>query len=396
MPASIPRVVWLLGLVSLLMDLSSEMIHSLLPVYLVSVLGASTISLGLVEGAGESIALICKVVSGSVSDRFARRKPLVAFGYGLAAITKPLFPLANSVGLVFCARFLDRIGKGIRGSPRDALLADATPSDVRGAAYGLRQSLDTAGALLGPLAAIGLMSVFSQNIRAVFWVAAIPAFVALILLAAGVHEPQRGDQPATQESPLSRRSLSQFGRGFWGVVLVGAVVTMARFSEAFLVLRTSEAGLPIGWTPMALLVMNATYFVSAYPAGSISDRIGRPLLLVSGLLVLILADLVLAFGPNLASILSGIAVWGLHLGLTQGIFAALVADHAPAELRGTAFGIFNFICGMFALLASLLAGALWHFYGPVATFLAGAVFAAVALAALLVGDAKPSKELTNV
>jgi MFS family permease len=383
MPASIPRVVWLLGLVSLLMDLSSEMIHSLLPIYLLSVLGASTLSLGLVEGAAEATALISKVFSGTLSDRFARRKPLVVLGYGLAAITKPLFPLANSVGLVFCARFFDRIGKGIRGSPRDALLADAAPPDVRGGAYGLRQSLDTAGALLGPLLAIALMYAFSDEIRTVFWIAVIPAFLAVALLVIGVREPHKHKQPSGRNPSLNWRSLNQFGKGFWIITVIGAVVTMARFSEAFLVLRASDAGLRIAWTPLALVVMNATYVLSAYPAGRVSDRIDRVWLLVAGLVVLIVADVALALGQNVATVLIGVAIWGLHMGLTQGVFAALVADNAPAELRGSAFGIFNFLSGLVALVSSVLAGLLWQVYSPAATFLAGTVFAAAALTALL-------------
>jgi MFS family permease len=382
MPASIPRVVWLLGLVSLMMDLSSEMIHALLPIYLVSVLGASTISLGLVEGAAEATALISKVFSGTLSDRFAERKPLVVLGYGLAAVTKPLFPLANSVGVVFVARFVDRIGKGIRGSPRDALLADATPPEVRGAAFGLRQSLDTAGALLGPLAAIALMYAFSDNIRAVFWIAVIPAVLAVTVLVIGVREPSRHEQPAEPTPSLSLQSISQFNKGFWIVTFVGAVFTMARFSEAFLVLRASDAGLQIAWTPLALVVMNATYVLSAYPAGHVSDRIDRVWLLISGLVALIVADIALAFGQNVTTVLIGIGVWGLHMGLTQGVFAALVADNAPPELRGTAFGIFNFVSGLVTLVSSVLAGALWQLYGPAATFLAGSVFAAAALVAL--------------
>jgi MFS family permease len=382
--SGLPRVIWVLGLVSLCMDLSSELIHSLLPVFLTSVIGASTLTLGLVEGVAESTALISKVFAGVVSDRFPRRKPLVVFGYGLAALTKPLFPLATSAWWVLGARLFDRIGKGIRGSPRDALVADLTPAEVRGAAYGLRQSLDTAGALLGPLGAILLMRLLAENVRAVFWIAAIPAFVAVAVLIFGVKEPERHVESTTLHALPRRRELGRFGKGFWIVTAVGAVVTMARFSEAFLVLRANDAGLSLTWTPIALVVMNATYVASAYPAGRLSDRVDRVWLLAVGLATLIVADLVLAVGERVTIVLAGVAVWGLHMGLTQGIFAALVADAAPADLRGTAFGVFNFVSGLAALLASLVAGALWHWSGPAATFFAGALFSAAALIGLLI------------
>jgi len=381
--ARLPRVVWLLGLVSLCMDLSSEMIHALLPVFLVTELGAGTLTLGLVEGIAESTASISKVFSGALSDRFTRRKPLVVLGYGLAAVTKPLFALATSAWWVLAARFVDRIGKGIRGSPRDALVADLTPAPVRGAAYGLRQSLDTAGALLGPLAAIALMGLLAENVRLVFWIAAVPAFAAVAVLVAGVKEPQRHVDPNTPRALPRWRDLRQLGGAFWAVTTIGAVITLARFSEAFLVLRAHDAGLSLTWTPLALAVMNVTYVASAYPAGRLSDHIDRVWLLVIGLAVLIVADIALAWGEQVATILAGVAIWGLHMGLTQGLFSALVADAAPAELRGSAFGMFNFVSGLVALVASLLAGGLWHWYGPSATFYAGALVSAAAMVGLL-------------
>jgi MFS family permease len=365
------------------MDFSSELIHSLLPVFLVTTLGASTLTLGLVEGIAEGTALISKVFSGVLSDRFARRKPLVVLGYGLAALSKPLFPLATSAAWVLGARFMDRIAKGIRGAPRDALVADATPPAVRGAAYGLRQALDTAGALLGPLAAIFLMGLLGDNVRAVFWIAAIPAFAAVVVLVVGVKEPQRHVDPNAPQALPRWRDLAQLGGAFWAVATIGAVITLARFSEAFLVLRANQAGLSFAWTPLALAVMNATYVASAYPAGRLSDRIDRVWLLVIGLAVLIVADIMLAWGEQVATILAGVAIWGLHMGLTQGLLAALVADTAPAELRGSAFGMFNFVSGLVALVASLLAGGLWHWYGPAPTFYVGAFFSAAALAGLL-------------
>ncbi|MCI0379101.1 MAG: MFS transporter [Gemmataceae bacterium] len=364
------------------MDLSSEMIHSLLPLFLVS-LGAGAFTLGIIEGIAEGTASISKVFSGTLSDQFARRKPLVVLGYGLAAASKPLFPLADSAIWVFFARFADRIGKGIRGAPRDALLADATPQEIRGAAYGLRQSLDTAGALVGPLAAVALMQLLTNNIRAVFWIATVPAVVAVAVLVFGVKEPTRHVDARPLNAFPRRRDLEQLGSAFWIVVVIGAIFTLARFSEAFLVLLANERGMSLALAPLAMAAMNFTYVLSAYPAGRVSDRIGRPGLLMIGLAILIAADVVLAVGQNLTLVFIGVALWGLHMGLTQGLLAAMVADTAPAELRGSAFGLFHFVNGAAAIAASLLAGGLWQWYGPTLTFLAGAIFSAVALGGLL-------------
>lgn len=374
------------------MDLSSEMIHSLLSVYLVSVIGASTLTLGLVEGIAEGTASISKVFSGVLSDWLGRRKPLVVLGYSLAALSKPLFPLATSAAWVLGARFVDRIGKGIRGAPRDALLADATPPDVRGAAYGLRQSLDTAGALLGPLVAIALMHLLHDNIRAVFWVAVLPAFLAVTVLILGVEEPERHVDQRPRSTLPRWHDLFELGGSFWLVAVIGAIFTLARFSEGFLALRAYDLGLSLAWTPLAMVVMNFTYVFSAYPAGQLSDRIGRTALLTVGLVTLIVADIVLALAPNLTIVLLGVALWGLHLGLTQGLFAAMVADTAPADLRGSAFGIFYFVSGVAAIAASLIAGGLWQWYGPKFTFLAGAAFSAAALTGLRLSRLTPGDD----
>jgi MFS family permease len=365
------------------MDLSSEMIHGLLPVFLVSTLGASTITLGLIEGIAEGTASIAKIFSGVLSDQMGRRKPLVLLGYGLAALSKPLFPLANSAAWVFVARFADRIGKGIRGAPRDALVADATPSKIRGAAFGLRQALDSAGALLGPLAAIALMYLLADNLRAVFWVAIIPAFIAVAALAVGVEEPQHPTSNRKEAETVHWRDVRALGQPFWAVVVIGTLFTLARFSEAFLIVRASDAGLSLTSTPLALAVMNVTYVASAYPAGLMSDRMGREKLLLLGMGVLVVADVVLIVAVSLNGILFGIALWGLHLGVTQGLLSALVADTAPEHLRGSAFGVFYFATGLATVLASVMAGAVWKWSGPQFTFGVGAVFSAVALIGLI-------------
>lgn len=382
----LPATVWALGLTSLFMDISSELIHGLLPLFLVLNLGASAAMLGLIEGVAEATAQVTRIFSGWLSDRLQRRKALAVLGYGLAAATKPLFPLASSVGTVLFARFADRIGKGIRAAPRDALIADVTPPEQRGAAFGLRQSLDTVGAVLGPAAAIGLMVLFSDDIRTVLWFAVPPALIAVAILMFGVREPDAPLKP--QKAPLSLKEAAQLGRPYWLVVGAGAVFTLARFSEAFLVLRAQNAGLAIALAPAVIAVMSLVFALSAYPAGRLQDKFGSRPLLLAGLAALIAADLLLGLGPSLVAIFAGIALWGLHMGLTQGVLAALVAASAPARLRGTGFGLFGLVTGLFSLIASVLAGSLWVWIGPDATFAAGAGFAAIALIAfLLLGEA---------
>ena len=378
----IPRSVWALGLVSLFMDLSSEMIHALLPLYLVTVLGASTLTVGFIEGVAEATASITKIFSGALSDYLGKRKLLAALGYGLAAFTKPIFPLASSIAWLTAARFIDRIGKGIRGAPRDALIADLTPSELRGNAFGLRQSLDTIGAVLGPLAAIIFMAAFANDFTAVFWIAVVPAFVSLAIIVFVVHEPQRPPGSRAVHAPLSRAELGRLGTGYWIIVSVAAIFTLARFSEAFLLLRAQSVGLHLAYVPAVMVLMNVTYTLSAWPAGALSDSIGRYGVLSVGFVLLMLADLVLALGNSVFAIMAGVALWGLHMGLTQGLLAALVADTAPAELRGTAFGMFNLVTGVALLAASILAGALWDQAGPSGTFFAGALITAIALASL--------------
>jgi len=378
----LPASIWALGLVSLLMDISSEMIHSLLPVFMVAALGVSMLTVGLIEGAAEATALILKVFSGVLSDWWGRRKPLAILGYGLGALSKPLFALATTVGLVVAARLLDRVGKGIRGAPRDALVADLAPPGMRGAAFGLRQSLDTVGAFLGPLLAMGLMLLWANDFRAVFWVAVLPAALCVVLLVVGVREPER-PAGAARANPIRRESLRRLGPAYWGVVALGAVFTLARFSEAFLVLRMQQGGLPLALTPLVLVLMNVVFALGAYPLGKLSDTARHTTLLAGGLVVLIAADALLAFtGQGIAAWL-GIALWGLHMAMTQGLLATMVADTAPADLRGTAFGMFNLVSGLALLVASALAGLLWDQWGASATFGAGTCFAALALAGVL-------------
>ncbi|MFN3376242.1 MAG: MFS transporter [Burkholderiaceae bacterium] len=386
----LPTTIWVLGFVSLLMDISSEMIHSLLPVFLVTVLGTSMLTVGLIEGVAEATAMIVKVFSGTLSDWWGKRKPLAVMGYGLGTLSKPLFALASGVGLLVTARFIDRVGKGIRGAPRDALVADLAPPDLRGAAFGLRQSLDTVGSFLGPLLAMGLMLLWANDLRAVFWVASIPAALCMVLLVWGVQEPERPPGRA-RAHPLTRNSLRQLGRGYWAVVVLGAVFTLARFSEAFLVLRVQQGGLDLAWAPLVLVVMNVVYAAGAYPLGALSDTVSRTRLLATGLVVLIAADGLLAWSGQGWVAWAGVALWGLHMAFTQGLLAAMVAEAAPADLRGTAYGTYHLVSGLAMLAASVIAGALWDQYGPRLTFLAGAGFAALTLIGLLWRDLRLRK-----
>jgi MFS family permease len=341
---------------------------------------------GIIEGLAEACALIVKVFSGTLSDYLGRRKGLAVLGYALGAVTKPLFAIASGPGLIITARLVDRVGKGIRGAPRDALVADIAPPEVRGAAFGLRQSLDTVGAFTGPLLAVGLMLLWANDFRAVFWVAVIPGVLSVLLLMVGVREPERqADTP--RSNPINRANMRRLSAAYWWVVGIGAVFTLARFSEAFLVLRAQQLGVAMAWVPLVMVAMNVVYAASAYPFGWLSDRISHTRLLVAGLLVLVLADAVLATSTDWVSLLLGVALWGVHMGMTQGLLATMVADTAPADLRGTAFGLFNLVSGVAMLIASVLAGWLWDTHGAASTFVAGAVFA---LSALLLLGLRPS------
>ena len=380
----VPKSVWALGFVSLLMDVSSELIHSLLPLFLVTVVGAGTAVVGLIEGVAEATAAIAKVFSGALSDRIGKRKLLVGLGYGLSAVTKPVFPLASTAWEVLAARFVDRLGKGIRDAPRDALIADITSSAIRGAGYGIRQALDTAGAFAGPLLAMALMALYANDFRAVFWWAAVPAALAVLLVVVGVKEPDGVRGTATRGLPIHRGELGRLSPAFWMAVAVGVMFTLARFSQAFLVLKAQAEGMALALIPLVFVWMNLIYAVTATPAGILSDRIGREKLLSCGLGALFIADLTLALAPGLAGVFVGVGLWGLHLGFSQGLLSALVADTAPEDLRGTAFGLFNLLTGGALLIASVLAGWLWQAFGSTSTFLAGAVFSGFAVGMMLV------------
>ena len=378
----LPAAIWVLGFVSLLMDVSSEMIHSLLPLFMVGTLGASAFVVGLIEGAAEATALIVKVFSGVLSDWLGRRKGLALLGYGLGALTKPVFAMSGSVGWIMAARLTDRVGKGIRGAPRDALVADLAPPGLRGAAFGLRQSLDSIGGVLGPLLAVGLMLLWANDFRAVFWVAVIPGVLAVALLAFGIREPARSAQPL-RHNPISRVNLKLLSPAYWWVVGIGGIFTLARFSEAFLVLRAQQSGMALALIPLVMVAMNLVYAALAYPFGKLSDRVSHRKMLALGLVVLLAADLLLASSRHWLVLLGGVALWGVHMAMTQGLLAAMVADSAPEHLRGTAFGLFNLVSGVAMLLASVAAGLLWDMAGAAATFYAGAGICALTLLGLL-------------
>ncbi len=385
----LPTSIWGLGFVSLFMDISSELVHSLLPIFMTTVLGTSMVTIGLIEGFAEATAAVTKVFSGAISDYFKKRKLLTVIGYSLSAFTKPIFPLVDSINWVFGARFADRIGKGIRGAPRDALVADITPPELRGAAYGLRQSLDSVGAFVGPLLAMMLLLWFTDNIRTVLWAAVVPAFIAVFLLVFMVKEPDKhrpehetDSQKGSRQTRLTFADITRLPVAYWLVVIVGAVFTLARFSEAFLIIRAQDLGLGLTFIPLILIVMNIVYSICAYPAGAAADRMSARKLLIAGLLMLVTADLLLAFATSYWFVFLGAAFWGLHMAFTQGLLSKLVADKAPEDLRGTAFGVFNLIHGIALFLASAIAGLLWNLYGAAATFFVGAFFALLAILGL--------------
>lgn len=383
--ARIPRAIWVLGFVSMLMDISSEMVHSLLPVFMVTALGASAFTVGLIDGAGEATALIAKLVSGTWSDRMGRRKPLAVAGYALGALSKPLFALAGSPGMVLGARLIDRVGKGLRGAPRDALVADIAPPEVRGAAFGLRQSLDTVGAFVGPLLALGLMLLWHNDFQAIFWVAIVPGLMAVALLALGVREPEHAPPaPAPPARTPRRLAIPALPAACWWVVALGGAMTLARVSEAFLVLRAQHAGLGLAWTPLVLIAMNVVYALAAYPVGRLADRMAPLHLLALGMGVLVMADLLLAWAPHRGALGAGVLLFGLHMAMTQGVLAAMVAASAPPGLRGTAFGWFNLVSGVAMLVSGGAAGLLWDHWGPASTFLNSAAMALGALALMAV------------
>jgi MFS family permease len=378
----LPAGVWVLGFVSMLMDISSEMIHSLLPMFLVGTLGVSVLAVGVIEGVAESTALISKVFSGALSDHLGRRKGLAVLGYAMGAFTKPVFAMASGVGAVVAARFVDRVGKGIRGAPRDALVADIAPPGLRGAAFGLRQSLDTVGAFVGPLLATGLMIAWAGDFRAVFWVAVIPGLLAVALLMVGIREaPRAASKPAM--SPIRREALERLSRAYWRVVAIGAVFTLARFSEAFLVLRAQQVGIAASWVPLVMVAMNIVYAATSYPFGRLADTMSHHRLLAIGLAVLVASDLVIAAAGDWRTLLLGVALWGMHMGMTQGLLAAMVADTAPDDLRGTAYGLFNLLSGVAMLASSVIAGLLWDTLGSAFTFYVGAAFAVLTMVGLI-------------
>jgi MFS family permease len=380
----------------MLMDISSEMVHSLLPLFLVGALGASALTIGIIEGVAEATSLIVKVFSGVLSDYFGKRKWLAVLGYGMGALSKPFFAIASSSGAVFAARFVDRIGKGIRGAPRDALIADITPPAIRGAAYGLRQSIDTFGAFVGPLIAVGLMLLWSNDFRAIFWIAAVPAALAVLLLIVGIQEHREHSTApkVRRENPIKRANLARLGSNYWWIVAIGAAFHLARFSEAFLLLRAEQTGIQLALVPLMLVAMNLVYSVLAYPFGALADRVNHKHLLAWGLLALLLADLVLASSTSPYTVLLGLMLWGTHMALTQGLFAALIAQTAPADLRGTAFGFFNLLCGVSVLIASVTAGWIWMTAGPEWTFYVGAALVLVALA-ILIASPKSVKQIPS-
>jgi MFS family permease len=377
----IPRSIWILGFTSLLNDTSSEMIHAVLPLFLVSSLGANVALVGLIEGIAEATASILKVFSGAISDYWQRRKNLAVFGYGLSTAVKPLFMVANSPFIVLLARLGDRIGKGIRVAPRDALVADSTDISNRGAAYGLRQSLDTIGAFLGPSIAFGLMGT-AHSFRFIFGVALIPGVLAVACLALGVREPARPDHALKRPKPLNWKTLQSLGGSYWGLAFAALLFNLGNSSEAFLLLKAKQVAIADYQIPLVLVVMNLSYALSAYPVGALSDRVNRKTLLTWGWVLNAGVYVGLAIAQSPWQVWMLVGGYGLYLGMTQGVLLAMVADRVPEQLRGTAFGFLNLLVGVALLPASLLAGWLWESVSSEAAFLLGCGFAVAAIVLL--------------
>lgn len=373
----IPRTVWVLGFVSLLMDISSEMIHALFPLFMAGTLGASAIWIGLVEGIGEGTALIAKVFSGVVADRFGHKKRLVFAGYFLGVISKPVFALAGSMPVVLAARFFDRIGKGLRGAPRDAIVADVTDESIRGAAYGLRQSLDAAGAFVGPLLATLLLLLWTEELRSIFWIALIPGAACLALILFGVED---NVTPTVNTKHIAWKDLKiVITPAFVQLVILGTLFSLARFSNAFIVLRAADIGIEHAWIPMTVVLMNIAFSLSSYPFGKLADKLNPMKLLALSMVLLALANLLFAYAANYRILAAGIVLFGMHLGATQGIFSTIISEIAPSEVRATAFGIFNFFSGLALLASGLVAGSLWEYMGAQYCFGVGVVFALITL-----------------
>ena len=381
--ANIPRQVWALGWVSLFTDISSEAIISVLPLFLTTTLGASVTTVGLIEGIAEATASVLKVFSGAISDYWGQRKSLAVLGYGLSTFVKPLFAIASSPSWVLLARFADRAGKGIRAAPRDALVADVTDASNRGAAYGLRQSLDTIGALLGPLLAMVVLDRSPQNFRLVFWLAVIPGIIAVMFLVFGVKEP-RQQQNQQRVNPLNRSALSSLGSNYWWLLLAVLIFNLGNSSDAFLLLKAQQVGIPAAFIPLTLVVQNLTYALFAYPLGRLSDRISRRQLLIGGWLIYALVYGGLALVDRAPQFWGLLAVYGVHLAMTQGTITALVADLVPANLRGTAFGFLNLAVGVALFPASLLAGLLWQQLGSGVAFAVSSGLALIAICLLAI------------
>ena len=387
---NIPRQVWALGWVSLFTDISSEAIISVLPLFLTTTLGASVTTVGLIEGIAEATASILKVFSGAISDYWGQRKSLAVLGYGLSTFVKPLFAIASSPSWVLLARFADRTGKGIRAAPRDALVADVTDASNRGAAYGLRQSLDTVGALLGPLLAMIVLDRSPQNFRLVFWLAVIPGMIAVMFLVFGVTEP-RQQQNQQRVNPLNRSALSSLGSNYWWLLLAVLIFNLGNSSDAFLLLKAQQVGIPAAFIPLTLVVQNLTYALFAYPLGRLSDRISRRQLLISGWLIYALVYGGLALVDRAPQFWILLAVYGVHLAMTQGTITALVADLVPANLRGTAFGFLNLAVGLALFPASLLAGLLWQQFGAGVAFAVSSGLAVIAICLLAIVSQKKDR-----
>jgi len=367
----LPRNVWALSWVAFFNDTATEMGYWLLPQFLVGVLGASPMTFGLIEGAAETVSSFGRLLSGWLSDRLRRRKPLVAAGYTVANIVKPWLAVAASWGQVFWVRFTDRAAKGFRGAPRDALIADSVPQAQRGAAFGLRQAMDTAGAVLGPLGALALLPLFSGDVRKVFWLATIPGAVCILLVWFGVSEVRPAEHVgAVREPPLHPVN---WNKSLVIILIAAGLFSLGNSSDLFLILRAQNLGVRAALAPGLGLLFNLVYTSLSWPAGKLSDQIPRRALVVLGYLIYgaVYLGFSLVRGPQFVWFL--FAVYGMYYAMTEGVIRAWIADLVPSSSRGSVFGVFNWLVGVAALPASLVAGWLWRHYSPPAPFFVSAL-----------------------
>lgn len=358
------------------MKISSVIVFTLSPLFMTQVLGASIFAVGILEGILEVITLLARIFSGIISDYIHKRKSIIVVGYIFALISRPFLALATRMEDVFLGRAFDRIGNGLDATPRDALVGDLAPPQIKGACYGLRESLSRAGSFAGALLVMALLWLTEGNFSLVFWIGSIPTVLALMVLVIFVKDSP--NQQAQHKKPTHKfklKDLKKLPLPFWLILLLSGLFMLSNFSGAFLILRAEQTGLDLHLTSLVMIIQNLATAGTAYPVGYLSDKMGRRSMMGVGIVLIVCSDLLLAWGGSLYTILGGVLLWGAEIGITQSILAVFLADTCPQDLRGTGFGLFHFINGCCLLLANVFAGWIWHDVNPSAMFLASAVMA---------------------